>query len=99
MKEFFSNEIWVGPDGTIFENVHPRETCEGRNCCLHNQSNHIMREWPLHWRNDARLMERLCPHGVGHPDPDDLAYGEMMRPGSSLARSIHGCDRCCLEAS
>lgn len=88
-------EIWVGPNGEILEGVHPRTACEGRYCCIHNPSDHVMYEFPLHFRNDNGLMERICPHGIGHPDPDALAYEEMVRPGSALARSIHGCDGCC----
>lgn len=88
-------EIWVGPDGSIFENVHPQEACEGRACCIHAPSNHSMRDFPLHYRNDRGLMERICPHGIGHPDPDDLAYKEMVMPGSGYAWGSHGCDGCC----
>jgi len=88
-------EIWVGRDGSILEGVHPFEKCQGRACCLHAPSDHKMRDWPLHWRNDRALMERICPHGVGHPDPDDLAYGEMVMPGTAWSRGIHGCDGCC----
>lgn len=40
--------------------------------------------WPQHWRGDRHLMERICPHGVGHPDPDDI------NPDG-----VHGCDGCC----
>lgn len=88
-------EIWVGADGSIFEHVHSREVCAGHACCLHAPSDHRMRDWQLHWRNDRGLMERLCPHGIGHPDPDDLAHGESVMPGSAAGRGIHGCDGCC----
>lgn len=91
-------EIWVGPNGSILEGVHPVAECASQACCLHRPSDHKMRDWPLHWRNDISLMERLCPHGIGHPDPDDLAYRELIRPGSSQGRGIHGCDGCCREA-
>jgi hypothetical protein len=43
-----------------------------------------MRRWPQNWRGDRYLIERICPHGVGHPDPDDL------NPDT-----VHGCDGCC----
>lgn len=89
------SEIWVGPDGSILTGVHSSAACEDRGCPIHHPSNHKMRDWPLNYRNDRRLMERLCPHGVGHPDPDDLAYNEMYVPGSSYARSWHACDGCC----
>jgi hypothetical protein len=72
--------------------IHPPRSCEGRACVIHNPSDHEMRGWPLHWRQDRSLMERTCPHGVGHPDPDDVAYKESR--GSDYA-GVHGCDGCC----
>lgn len=55
-----------------------------------------MVDWPQHWRADRLLMERICKHGVGHPDPDDIAY-KRIQHGDSVAESesIHGCDGCC----
>lgn len=64
--------------------VHPSDRCEGQHCVIHHPSDHHMREWPLNWRDDRKLMERICPHGVGHPDPDDINIDH-----------IHGCDGCC----
>lgn len=43
-----------------------------------------MRSFPQSWRADKGWMERTCPHGIGHPDPDD-----------PFADPIHGCDGCC----
>ena len=40
-----------------------------------------------HWREDRFIMERICEHGVGHPDPDD----KRVREGDG----VHGCDGCC----
>lgn len=80
----------VGP--TVLENVHPATACDGGFCVLHNPSEHHMREWPLCWRGDRKLMERTCPHGVGHPDPDDLAF--HVRNGREW-QGVHGCDGCC----
>lgn len=65
--------------------VHSTEKCLGQVCTIHQRSNHGMRSFPQHYRFDRNLMERTCPHGVGHPDPDD----------PSLDRT-HGCDGCCL---
>lgn len=95
-----AREIWVGPDGSILEGVHPRqEGCSVLGCSIHAPSDHVMRDWPLHFRNDRRLMERLCPHGIGHPDPDDLAFKERSMPGSSSGEGVHGCDGCCRGAA
>ena len=82
--------------GTENFGTHPATQCEGQVCCIHNRSNHSMRSFPQYWRFDRELMERICPHGVGHPDPDHLAFVRLMR-GDDAARteSIHGCDGCC----
>lgn len=85
-------ELWAGPFGGILENVHSRQDCAGRNCVLHNPSDHHMRNWPTLWRNDKGAMERICPHGVGHPDPDDAAYQALLGRGYM---NTHGCDGCC----
>lgn len=65
-------------------NVHEGTQCEGENCVIHNPSDHVMRDFPTHWRPDRRIMERICPHGVGHPDPDEIR-----------GDGVHGCDGCC----
>lgn len=70
---------------------HPVK-CKGRVCCIHNPSTHPMVNWPQHWRSDRSLMERICIHGVGHPDPDHLA---TLRLDEREWEAIHGCDGCC----
>lgn len=67
-------------------NVHDETKCWGTACVVHNPSEHHLRDWPLYWRNDRKIFERICPHGVGHPDPDDVAY---------TGDGVHGCDHCC----
>lgn len=73
-------------------NIHDPAQCVGEACVIHNPSDHHMKDWPLHWRADRRLMERTCEHGQGHPDPDDLAY--HVRNGNDW-QGNHGCDGCC----
>jgi len=68
--------------------VHRPSDCKGRHCCVHNPSNHHMRDWPQNYRTDTGVMERVCSHGVGHPDPD------QPWPKND-PRWIHGCDGCC----
>lgn len=81
-------------DGTgIRLRVHDRSQCAGEFCSIHNPSDHIMKDWPTHWRDDRGMMERICEHGVGHPDPDDLAFKRRMGMGDS--EGIHGCCGCC----
>jgi hypothetical protein len=71
-------------------NVHDVSKCAGQHCTLHNRSNHHMRGWKQHWRDDRKIMERICPeHGVGHPDPDSPWPPESHE-------WVHGCCGCCL---
>jgi len=73
--------------GTVIYEIHSADLCAGRSCVIHNPSDHSMRSYPTYWRDDRRIMERICPHGVGHPDPDD--------PATAGAGGVHGCDGCC----
>lgn len=72
--------------GQTLVNVHDKHLCAGNNCCIHNPSAHHMIEWPQNYREDRGIMERICEHGVGHPDPDDTTED-----------TIHGCDGCCFS--
>lgn len=72
--------------------THSPDKCAGEFCPIHNASDHHMREWPLNWREDTGVMERICPHGVGHPDPDDAAHN--IRIGREHL-TVHGCCGCC----
>jgi hypothetical protein len=97
--------LWMGPatgpnwgealGQTVLKNVHSPRLCAGRHCVLHNPSNHHMVTWPTMFRSDVqfRYMERTCEHGVGHPDPDDIAY---FWTSYKIDISIHGCDGCCV---
>lgn len=73
--------------------VHSQEACKGSHCPIHNPSDHHMVDWPMNIRLDKDgLIERLCPHGIGHPDPDSLAFFERI---GVTHMGIHGCDGCC----
>lgn len=71
--------------------VHDEEKCSG-SCPIHKPSKHHMRGWALNWRQDTKIMERLCCHGIGHPDPDSVAFGELH---GKTHLGVHGCDGCC----
>lgn len=91
------------PDGRVLVDVHPTRKCgaglayqlgllypdvDYRHCPIHRQSAHARSIGPQHWRDDRGIMERVCAHGVGHPDPDAL-IPEWM--------GVHGCDGCCIR--
>lgn len=67
-----------------------------------------MCDWPMVLRADLSppIYERLCVHGVGHPDPDSAAWAQRTVQGDvdlywQRERSdgsfvwVHGCDGCC----
>jgi hypothetical protein len=73
--------------------IHSRLKCEGRNCPFHNPSEHPLNKAEMIVRLDKNsLVERLCAHGVGHDDPDSVAW--FKSKGDKYA-GIHGCDGCC----
>lgn len=74
--------------------VHNRRNCAGEHCSIHNPSDHPLKDAPLNWRADKGIMERFCKHGVGHTDPDDIAY-RRNRDGKNYVPDAHGCDGCC----
>jgi hypothetical protein len=80
---------YVTGTGQIINNVHDEEDCKNGYCPIHNPSDHPMKKFPTNWRHDRGIMERMCPHGVGHPDPDDIRI-QLGRD-----KGIHGCDGCC----
>jgi hypothetical protein len=75
--------------------THGPSQCAGRSCCIHDPSLHHMREWPLNIRFDRGITERICPHGTGHPDPDDATYRRTL--AREFDSGIHGCCGCCTQ--
>lgn len=73
----------------VIHNVHPEDECIGVYCPIHKRSDHHMREYPQYFRADLGILERTCPHGMGHPDPDEYAISK------DIYLAIHGCDGCC----
>lgn len=76
---------------TILYMTHPIGSCLGEHCTIHHRSDHALRAFPQQWRSDRQMMERVCPHGIGHPDPDDIQLTGPHGPDAA----VHGCDGCC----
>lgn len=83
--------------GTLLLNVHGAEECMGRYCTIHRPSDHPMRDMRLLWRDDRGFFERICPHGIGHPDPDQIRFWrETLDADDADAQAMHGCcGTCC----
>lgn len=89
-----SNWLIPGTD-TQLTNVHNETPDCGDGCMIHNPStgHHMnVQDWPYTWRIGKHVMERTCPHGIGHPDPDEANY--QKRKGRGYM-NVHGCDGCC----
>jgi hypothetical protein len=76
--------------GGAVSNIHSPLDCAGEFCCVHNPSEHHMLTWPQVWNQSKHVMERQCPHGNTHPDPDDPAT-------ATIGGNIHPCDGCCIQ--
>lgn len=74
-------------------NVHSPSACEGRGCAVHDHpTDHSLKDAPMNWREDRNILERVCRHGIGHPDADSADYLESIGQG---VQNVHGCDGCC----
>lgn len=58
----------------------------------HSTTEHHDCDWPTIYRGDKHIHERLCPHGIGHPDPGDHFYAIFIGKPWLF---VHGCDGCC----
>lgn len=92
------------PGGQWVTNMHHPCVCAGNDCCIHNPSDHHMREWPMRYNNPTPdhpgpgLMERLCEHGLGHPDPDHMTwFASVHTTEETRDEATHVCDGCCHE--
>lgn len=86
---------WTTGTGQVLV-VHRETAACKEGCVVHHPSDHTLSWARTNWRDDTGIMERVCPHGIGHPDPDSLAHVKRSR-GKKEAEtsSIHGCDGCC----
>lgn len=82
-----TSDIIALHDGRVMI-VHAPSRCGGDPCCVHNPSDHPLRDAPLSWWPFGKMMFRICPHGEPHPDPDDLV-------AQFVGLDLHTCDGCC----
>lgn len=68
-------------------------------CSVHHPSNHPLKEAPAIWLADANTLYRVCPHGVEHPDPDDMEFKsstmQFLLVAAISSTHISRCDGCC----
>lgn len=71
---------------------HAISDCYVNGCAIHHPTDNVMRDFPYDWRGDTGVLERICPHGIGHPDIDSAHYNDRI--GKDYL-NIHSCDGCC----
>lgn len=86
----------VALENGVLTNVHEQSECDGRDrwwgCWLHDPRPHSLDRAPVRWRSDRRIAERVCSHGVGHPDPQEII---RCREVEQRDVETHACCGCC----
>lgn len=72
-------------------NHHDIFSCKGEWCSIHRPKPGVWDSWPLLWRSDTRIMERVCPHGCGHPAVEQLDHWAAT---DQMYQAVHGCCGC-----
>lgn len=103
MAKLRQNKRWkmdlFTDDNDVVWRVHKAATCEGSYCAIHNPSDHPLKDtrrvlrWPDPFSmKPTGFVERICEHGVGHSDPDSVAFHNS---NGLMGTGVHGCDGCC----
>jgi hypothetical protein len=89
-------EYWTDDIGQSVM-VHSEDRCSGK-CAIHNPSDHYMSSYPRVWDDNQKMMTRLCPHGLFHPDPQQIQFFEMLY-GPERAKKVtrHTPDDSCCQ--
>lgn len=89
----------TGPETHLLEsgqtlvNVHPRLECVGEWCPIHRPMPGPWSNWPRQWSDERDIMERVCPHGIGHPVAEMYQWAMERGRGFDL---VHGCCSSCI---
>lgn len=94
MARELTSDKWTDAAGVPYWVHRWRPSCRD-GCAIHAPSYHHMRDWPQIMR-ETNLVERICSHGIGHPDPDSLAFYRKI-DSEGKWYGVHGCDGCCSD--
>lgn len=91
-----THDEWTDSTGRVFYVHKQNALCTQDGCAIHSPTNHRMRHFDTYMRADKSwLIERICPHGIGHPDPDSARFIAKQEGNGSI--NVHGCDGCCQD--
>lgn len=84
-----------GPKVSRLNFVHSQMACAYRHCAIHGTASiHPLSMEPLIWDDDYQTVQRLCAHGIKHPDKDNVDYFEEI---GGFPYVHNQCDGCCTE--
>lgn len=92
-RELGASDLTFVSNG-LLKGVHSPSNCADQpwGCWVHTPKSHALASAPIRWRDDKGTAERICDHGISHPDPQDVAYWWSIR-GRDV--TVHACDGCC----
>lgn len=81
--------------------VHKKAICADSYCAIHNPSEHPLKDAKIVLRSGSPFsskphgfVERFCPCGIGHSDPDSVAFYDSI---GYTGTDVHGCCGHCVE--
>lgn len=72
-------------------NHHRADQCHSQWCALHNPKPGPWSAWPRWWVGALERLDRICPHGVGHPVVESA---DWLRAHGKAHLLVHDCDGC-----
>lgn len=88
-----TSESFTTDTGQFMVNVHAANAeCAQYGCVIHFPSAEGMALGKTHYNTVRQQMQRVCEHGVAHPDPDSQNWRERTLGSRD---DIHICDGCC----
>lgn len=85
----------IMPNGQVLVDIHSINLCASYACSIHHPSQHLMVGMLQVYDFDKKLMQRVCNHGVKHPDPDDRALHLRSKDGFDLSHTC--CSKHCCQ--
>jgi len=87
-----ASDTFTDSTGLKIQTHHSRD-CKGENCSIHNPSSHKLDKARQVWDDENKLMQRVCEHGLKHPDFDDVKFNKDAKSNANYGK--HNCDGCC----
>lgn len=75
-----TSELHELESGQLLRTHAATADCAQRFCTIHNPSAHPLHQAPRLWDPNISIVLRICPDGIGHPDPDDLRVRDSVDP-------------------